>query len=144
MKLLVAIDFSEVTTNILERVSKLAKLTSAKIWLVHIASPEPDFIGYEVGPITERDFIAKKLQGQHKQLQALSKELEDQGFDITPLLIQGPTVETILEEAKKLDADMIVCGSHGHGTVFHILVGSISRGILQKSTIPLLIVPAKK
>ena len=144
MKLLVAIDFSEVTTNILERVSKLVKLTSAKIWLVHIASPEPDFIGYEVGPITERDFIAKKLQAQHKQLQALSKEMEDQGFDITPLLIQGPTVETILEEAEKLDADMIVCGSHGHGTVFHILVGSISRGLLQKSTIPLLIVPAKK
>lgn len=143
MKLLVAIDFSEVTKNIMERVSHLAQLSTSKIWLVHVASPEPDFIGYEVGPITERDFIAKKLQEKHKQLQAISNELVKKGFNITPLLIQGPTVETILEEAEKLEVDMIVCGSHGHGTVFHLLVGSISKGLLQKSKIPLLVIPAK-
>ncbi len=143
MKLLVAIDFSEVTTKILKKVSNLASLENDIIWLIHIASPHPDFIGYDVGPVSERDFIAKKIQSKHKQLQEISKEMEAKGFDITPLLIQGPTVETILEEADKLGADIIVCGSHGHGMVFHFLVGSISKGLLQKSTIPLLIVPAK-
>ena len=144
MKLLVAIDFSEITNLILEKVEEIAKKTAAKVWLLHVAQPDPDFIGYDVGPDSERKFMATKFRDQHIKIQGISNVLKEKGIDITPLLIQGPTIETIIKEAKKLKVDMIVAGSHGHGTVFHILVGSISKGLLHKSPIPLLIIPAKK
>lgn len=144
MKLLVAIDFSEITKRILEKVEQIALKTNAKVWLIHVAQPDPDFIGYDVGPESERDFMASKFRKQHVEIQRLSDGMQKKGINITPLLVQGPTIETIIEEAEKLNADMIVAGSHGHGTMFHILVGSISQGLLKKSSIPLLIIPVKK
>lgn len=144
MKLLVAIDFSEITKLILQKVEEIALKTGAKVWLIHVAQPDPDFIGYDVGPDSERKFMATKFRDQHIKIQEMSNEIKEKGVDITPLLVQGPTIETIIDEAKKLKVDMIVAGSHGHGTMFHILVGSISKGLLNKSSIPLLIIPAKK
>ena len=58
MKLLVAIDFSEITKLILEKAEEIALKTGAKIWLIHVAQPDPDFIGYDVGPDSERKFMA--------------------------------------------------------------------------------------
>ena len=144
MKLLVAIDFSEITKLILEKAEEIALKTEAKIWLIHVAQPDPDFIGYDVGPDSERKFMATKFRDQHVKIQKMSNAMKEKGVDITPLLVQGPTIETIINKAKKLKVDMIVTGSHGHGTMFHILVGSISKGLLKKSPIPLLIIPAKK
>ncbi|MCD4683372.1 MAG: universal stress protein [Bacteroidales bacterium] len=144
MKLLVAIDFSEVTELILEKVEEIALKTGAKVWLIHVVRPEPDFIGYEVGPDSERNFMAKRFRDKHVKIQEVSEKLKKRGINITPLLVQGPTVETIIEKAKKLNVDMIVSGSHGHGRMFYIMVGSTSKGLIKKSPIPMLIIPAKK
>ena len=50
-------------------------------------------------------------------------------------------VEVILDEANKLNIDLIVVGSHGHGAVYHLMVGSVSQGVLHQSTCPVLVVP---
>ncbi|OQX76771.1 MAG: universal stress protein [Bacteroidetes bacterium 4484_249] len=144
MKLLVAIDFSEVTDKITAKVKELALKVNAKIWLIHVVQPEPDFVGYDVGPETERDFMAKKFHEKHVKIQNIAKDLEKEGIKTTPLLVQGPTVETILNQAEKLNVDIIVSGSHGHGAMFRLLVGSISEGLLHNSSKPLLIIPARK
>ena len=52
-------------------------------------------------------------------------------------------VESILKEADKVNAEMIITGSHGHGAVYDILVGSVSAGIIKYSKIPVLVVPVK-
>lgn len=144
MKLLVAIDFSPVTDEIVRYVREMGIKTKPKIWVIHVVQPEPDFVGYEVGPQTERDFIAKKFHEKHIKLQEVAKTMTDDSFPVIPLLLQGPTIKTILEEAERLEANMIVAGSHGHGMMYNILVGSVSNGLLKNSPIPLLIVPAIK
>ena len=53
-------------------------------------------------------------------------------------------METILEEAAKLNADLIILGSHGHGGLLRALLGSVCEGVLRKSILPVLIVPARK
>jgi len=88
--------------------------------------------------------MAKGFREKHVKIQEISERLQKKGIDITPLLVQGPTVETIIDEAKKLNVDMIVSGSHGHGRMYYIMVGSTSKGLLKNSPIPLLIIPAKK
>ena len=35
---------------------------------------------------------------------------------------------------------MIVVGSHGHGALYHLLLGSVSEGIIRKTTCPVLVV----
>lgn len=141
--ILVAIDFSEITSAVIAEAESLAEATKSKLWLIHIASPNPDFIGYETGPQTERNFIARQFQSQHSQLQEWAQQLRQKGIDAVALMIQGPTVETILEQAGKLVADLIVVGSHGHRGLYKILVGSVSEGILRKANCPVLIIPAR-
>jgi len=143
MKLLVAIDFSPATGKILNSVKSLVCKQGSKIWLLHVAMPDPDFVGYGVGPDTEREFVAKRFKEEHKKLHEIAENLKKEGIDVTPLLVQGATVEAILEKAEELGVDAIVTGSHGRGAMFNFLVGSVSEGLLHKTKIPLVVIPAK-
>ena len=142
--ILVAVDFSNVTDNLLRQSGALAKAFSAKLWLIHVAAPDPDFVGYEAGPQTVRDQVAARLQTEHRQLQAQADALRAQRIEATPLLVQGQTVQTILSEAQRLNANLIVVGSHGHGALYRALVGTVAEGVLRKAPCPVLIVPSQK
>lgn len=141
MKLLVAIDLSDSSRIVLDYVKDLAKALSGKIWLLHVAEPDPEFVGYEVDPPVMRDAVARRFHKEHQQIQQLSQELRSTGLECDALLVQGPTVETILRQIEKLPVDMVVIGSHGKGVLRHLLVGSTSEGVLHKSSIPVLVVP---
>lgn len=143
MKLLVAIDFSPTTEKVINSVKKLICKTDSKVWLLHVAMPDPDFVGYEVGPDTEREFVAKRFREEHKKLHEIADDLQKTGIEVIPLLVQGATVETILEKAEELGVDAIITGSHGRSAMYKLLVGSVSEGLLHKTKIPLVIIPAK-
>ena len=142
MNALVAIDFSAVSEQQLAVVRRLAA-ADRHIFLIHVAEPEPDFVGFDTGPDVVRHQIAEEFQREHDEIQAMSKRLRDAGLEATAYLVQGPTVDTILRQAEKLEADLIVVGSHGHGAVFDMLVGSISSEVIRRSSIPVLVVPAR-
>lgn len=142
MNIIVPIDFSDVTERVLREASIAALARGAKIWLLHVAMPEPDFVGFEGGPDVVRDQVAKEFREEHRQVQGYADQLTSEGIDVTALLVQGPTVQTILEEADRHDADLIVMGSHGHGTLYQMIVGSVSEGVLRKTRCPVLLVPA--
>ena len=67
MKLLVAVDFSDSSQKIIEYVKELAKVVSGKIWLVHVAEPDLEFVGYEVDPPEMRDIVARRFHKEHQQ-----------------------------------------------------------------------------
>lgn len=144
MELLVAVDFSDTTESVIKTAEKIAKSSGSKIWLIHVAEPEPDFVGYGVGPQSVRDAVAKRFRKEHKELQQYAARLRKQGVDCVALLVQGAIVDEILHEAEKLTVEMIVLGSHGKSAVMKMLVGSTSEGVLHRSAIPVLIVPARE
>jgi nucleotide-binding universal stress UspA family protein len=151
MKLLVGVDLSASTEQVVKTAERLATALSAKLWLLHIVRPEsadlyiagyePDSIGLDVDPQSLRDSFAKNIRKEHCQLQEIADRLRTAGVDATALLVQGATVETILKEASKLEVDMIVVGSHGQGAIYQLLVGSVSEGVLRHSACPVLVVP---
>jgi nucleotide-binding universal stress UspA family protein len=141
MKILVCVDLSDATEEILKTIEKLCRPLNAKIWLLHNAMPEPDTIEFKVDPIEARESLAKKFHRQHRQIQGLAEQLRKSGVDATALLVHGKTVDTILTEAADLDIDLIVVGSHGHGAMYQLLVGSISEGVLHRSSKPVLVIP---
>jgi nucleotide-binding universal stress UspA family protein len=94
-----------------------------------------------------------------RELEALARELMDDGRDVaahgleiaetagltlesrvTPR--QGSESQTILSEADTADADLIICGSRGRGTVARSLLGSTSTSVLHHATRPVLVVPS--
>ena len=144
MKLLVAVDLSESTQTIVEKVEQFNNECPAKVWILHNAEPEPDFVEFKVDPLAAREILAKKFHNEHRQIQEIANRLRKAGLEVTALLVHGATVETILNEASDLDVDMIVVGTHGRGAMYQLLVGSVSEGILHKSPYPVLVIPTHK
>jgi nucleotide-binding universal stress UspA family protein len=140
--ILAGVDFSDVTDAVLGMVSDLARATGARVYLLHVAAPDPDFVGYEVGPQTVRDSRAKEVRGEHQQLERMKKRLCESGVSAESLLLQGPAVEKMLQEADRVGADVLIIGSHGHGAIRRLLVGSVAEGVLHRTSRPVLIVPA--
>ena len=144
MKLLVCVDLSESTEIIVKKIEEITEALPAKVWLLHNAVPEPDFVEFKVDPLAARESLAKKFHVEHCQIQELADRMRKAGVDATALLVHGATVETILKEASDLEVDMIVVGSHGRGAMYQLLVGSVSEGVLRKSRCPILVVPTHK
>jgi nucleotide-binding universal stress UspA family protein len=138
--ILVAIDFSQVSGQLLSAASQIAKPDS-KVYLIHVAAPEPDFVGYGVGPEYIRDDRANELREEHKMLNEFKEKLINQGIDAEALLVGGPTVETLMAEIKKLKADFFIIGRRGHSKFYNLVMGSVCKEILPKLKIPTLVIP---
>ena len=144
MKLLVAVDLSESTQIIVDKVEEIVTEHPAEVWILHNAEPEPDVVEFKIDPLAAREALAKKFHKEHRQIQDIAERLRGTGVKATALLVHGDTVETILQEASDVGADIIVLGSHGWGAMYELLMGSVSKGVLRKSRLPVLVVPSHR
>ena len=143
--ILIAVELEDQAFNkeIIEMAKKMALCFKAKCWIIHIAAPEPDFVGYEVGPQYIRDLQADDLREDHRNLQEIAAQLEKDGLTAEALLIQGPTEEMILNEVEKLNIDLLVLGNKKHNSFYSLLIGSVADDLVKDLDIPLLLVPKK-
>lgn len=139
--ILVAIDFKGDEKSVIDKAKVFALAFGSKLWVMHIAAPDPDFVGYGVGPQYIRDARADELRNEHRLIQEYADKLEESGVKAEGLLVAGATIEMIMQEAKRLKADIIVTGHHDHGFFYKAFVGSTSTQIIKQSKIPVLIVP---
>ena len=143
-RILVCVDFSEVTDAVVDHAKAVAALAGAEARVLHVAAPNPDFVGFEAGPDTVRKQVAHSLREEHRTLEGIAKRLTEANVRATPLMVQGPTAATILEQIRRYRADLVVLGSHGHGALYHLLAGSVAEQVLRKSKVPVLVVPSGK
>ena len=139
--IIVALDIEKKEEYLVEKGIEMTKVYNAKLWIIHASAPDPDFVGYEAGPQSVRDERAKTLFTENQILNDYSELAKRKGVDATGLLIQGPTIELILEECDKLKADLLILGHRKHGFIQRIIRGSIAGGIMENTKIPLMIIP---
>ena len=140
--ILVPVDFSDTTAPVLAEAQVLAKALGGELVLLKVAEPEPDFVGFEPGPATVRVAVAHDYRAEHVRLDELKAQAAASGLAVMALHVQGPIVEKILDQAEERGARMIVMGSHGHGALYELLVGSITQGVLKGAKCPVVVVPA--
>jgi nucleotide-binding universal stress UspA family protein len=141
-RILVCVDFSEVTDAVVDHAKAIATLAGAEARVLHVAAPNPDFVGFEAGPDTVRNQVAQTLRDEHKALEILAHRIAEANVRAAPLMVQGATAATILEQIRRFRADLVVLGSHGHGALYHLLAGSVAEEVLRKSSVPVLVVPS--
>jgi len=144
MIVLVAVDLSPASEKVVAAAGRVATQTGAEVYVLHAAEPEPDFVGYDAGPEVVRGQVAREYREEHRGVQQLADGLRADGIEATALLVRGPTVVTTLAQAEKLGAELIVVGSHGHGAIYDVLVGSYSAGVLRGAKVPVLVVPTRE
>ena len=154
--ILVAVDFSKNTGEVVDQASALAKGLSAKLTIVHVTSDAlqaayestqfydfaPEFVSAPVGDVEmARELCAEQYKREHQSLLNLSAKLREEGVDAQAMLLKGDAAELILEKAEDLDVETIVMGSHGHGLLRKVLIGSVTEAVLRKAFCSVLIVP---
>ena len=98
-------------------------------------------MGFGEGPQYIRDSRAKQLRQEHQLLQDMRDAERAKGTNVEALLVQGMTVETLFDEAKRLAADLLVLGSHGRGGLYKALTGSVSEQVIKRTRIPVMLIP---
>jgi nucleotide-binding universal stress UspA family protein len=142
--ILVPLDFSDISERVVEAASTMARAFNARLVLLHVSEPEPDFVGFEPGPMAMRAMVARDFRAEHARLDEVKATVTAAGVQALALHIQGALVETILEQAQRHGAEMIVVGSHGHGALHDLLVGGVTSGVLRRAACPVLVVPARR
>ena len=142
--ILVPLDLKPGTDKVTTMACSLAQATGAKLWIMHVAAPQPDLVGYEAGPQYIRDVRADELREEHTKLQKSAADIRAMGIPVQPMLIMGPTVEVILKEAARLGADLIVMGNHGRRGLAKAFIGSVSDEVIHADARPVVVVPTPK
>ena len=142
--LLAAIDFSPISHKVVNGAAELAAPLGAKLVLLNVWEPVAAYV--PVG--AAMDVITAPVPVEPPDLNAVKESLEQFA---APLRAKGLTVETlvsvalptaeILEQAKALNASMIILGSHGHGALFQLFSGSVVTAVLHKARIPVTVIP---
>ena len=83
MNILVAVDLSPASEKVVEAAGRVAKLTGARVYVLHTAEPEPDFVGYDAGPEVVRTQVANEYRREHRKEHDRQKERQRLGHTIT-------------------------------------------------------------
>lgn len=122
--ILFATDLTEETDYLVEKVCTVCKLTNAKLNLIHVVEPLP---GYSYAYLGIEDIEGQLIQEAKQSIEKLGTQLN---VPATSQFVEiGPTKTKILKIADEVNADLIICGSHGrHG--LSLLLGSTANAIL--------------
>jgi nucleotide-binding universal stress UspA family protein len=145
-EVLACVDFSDATERVLAAAIRLGATTGLTMRVVHVAAAEAELAGYDKEDFeaSTPDKRAGQLRDEHGRLQDLTDRLAAGGVTTAePALVMGHTVEEIVRLAGEFDAELVMVGSHGHGGLHHLLVGSVTEDLLRRSSRPVIVVPAK-
>ncbi|OGT35428.1 MAG: hypothetical protein A3F11_01485 [Gammaproteobacteria bacterium RIFCSPHIGHO2_12_FULL_37_14] len=122
--ILFATDLTEDTDYLVEKVRSVRGLTKAKLSLIHVVEPLP---GYSYAYLGIEDIEGQLIEEARQSIEKLGEKLQvvkpEQHIEV------GPTKTKILKIADDIQADLIICGSHGrHG--LSLLLGSTANAIL--------------
>lgn len=144
-KLLVPVDFSEVTVRVVSAAERLARAFGAKVWLLHCVAESrtvgamgdvPMFVSLPDEPLPER------YPDEHRQLVELASSLRNKGIDVETIFVSGVPIDVILAAADQHLVDLIIVGSHGHGVLYELMVGTVAKFVLLRAGRPTLIIPS--
>ena len=141
--ILAPVDFSPISDAVVDEASRLARATHGRVVLLAVIQPPVVMSEYAA----MMDIVEITSAGEKhatRQLAKLEQRLKADGVTTETLHAVGSPIGHILEQAKKVGADYIVMGSHGHTAFYDLLVGSTTHGVLMRTTCPVVIVPAVK
>jgi nucleotide-binding universal stress UspA family protein len=143
--IVVAVDFSNATPGVLEMAGALARAFGAQLRLFHVVEPEPSYTAYGFTPDEFPALHAYQEEAKRRAVTKLEELLAAVKPDLpsaTTQIAEGSPLHALLDYVKESGADFVVLGSHGHGVIASLLLGSVAEGMVRKAAVPTLIVPA--
>lgn len=138
-----AIDFSPMSELVVAQAVTLAQSLAGKVILVTVMV-EPVYLP-EYAPPPKR---TAKLTVAHERtlkqrLVEIQTRLRAEAVPAEVVLCRGAAAQQVLALAEETGAAFIVIGSHGHGAVFELFLGSTSQAVVKRARCPVLVIPPR-
>jgi nucleotide-binding universal stress UspA family protein len=141
--ILAPIDFSPVSSRVLDEAVRLAAPVGGRVVLLHAARVPQAGTDYAIDLKTLTELRTTVEQSADQQLKELAEELRQRGVAVEWRRLTGPAISEIIAEATSLPADYIVIGSHGHTAIYDLVIGSTASGVIKRAPCPVIVVPPR-
>lgn len=132
-QIVVPLDGSAFAESALPLALALSAKTNAAMQLITVVEPIPAF-AYE-----EWESAAKEWSEEY--LAAVADRIsEAAGGKVTTGLHSGHVVDTLIDAADAVAADLVVMATHGRGTLSRAWLGSVADGVMRRAEIPVIFV----
>lgn len=148
MKVLCAVDGSEFSHWGTEALAALVEHPPKTLVLVHVLDIGPLKASGKRGGVSMSRPLARlkqegaRLLGEYDQVArlALKQRATAPITGIEKALVQGPVANTLVSQAKRRRADLLIVGSRGLSDLRGFLLGSVSRKVVSHSPCPVLVI----
>lgn len=144
MRILLAVDGSVCSDRATDLVSTLALPDGSVIRVIAVQRPHHDVMslawangvdpGIDAGPDDQAEG-----RHMHEAVQRAEHALDRPGTSVEGFLLRGRAASAIVNEAGGMEADLIVVGSRGHGTIATMLLGSTAAEVVDHAPCPVLV-----
>lgn len=144
MRILLAVDGSVSSDRATELVSTFPLPPESVVRVVAVQQPFVDVLAMSwasvgesgIGNETEEEQDARHLKEAIKRAEIALKrpDLTLEGF-----LVRGRPASAIVDEAGVMEADLVVVGSRGHGTIATMILGSTASEVVDHAPCPVLV-----
>jgi len=138
-KILVCLDFSEISNRVVEEACSFATKTGAALNLVYV-SPHRDQNNTHVVENLAKERSLQMIK-ENQKMQKFENLCREQEVEVESSILSGGVVDAICGEAGEVDPDFIIIGSETTNAAVHMIKGSVGAGLLKKLKLPLLLVP---
>ncbi|QLC72288.1 universal stress protein [Pseudomonas sp. LPB0260] len=152
--ILYATDLGLYAPYVLQHALALTRAFNAGLYVVHAVEPLGLFAESVLQTYLDEDRL-KELRSkgldtvmasiEQRVLEGFRDELGEAQHELDVIravrVVQGDPPLVILEEAQRLGVDLLVVGSHSHGTELEIPLGRTAARLLQLSEVPVYLVP---
>ena len=146
-KLLVAIDGSEKSDEAFDFALNLGQTVNAEIERLTVTQNLvlPWFGSVETSPLMDPSYMNKYYEDHRKYSEEIVEKSMKKAKRVHPELkiskkvVRGVPDQMIVEETKN-GFDLVVVGSRGHGFIDRLVLGSVSKRVVDNSPVPVLVV----
>jgi len=135
-KILVAVDGSEYSNNVMDKAIEYANLLDAVIVLVNCHKRFPAIIGQ---PYRDKE-IAEIISESEKLIKPFLQRFESENIPVEDRLMEEPAGAVISDIARIEKCDLIIMGSRGLTNLASLIVGSVTNRVLQTAPCSVLVV----
>lgn len=142
--ILVPVDLSPSSKKISAAARAFADRIGGRIVLLHVMQPPP-VVANEYNAVDAAQLAVVLSAGKKfgtRKLTQLAAQVAKRGHPVKTIHETGVPGTVILDRAKSLKADYIVLGSHGHGALYDLVVGSTAHDVLKNAPCPVLVIPS--
>ena len=136
-----ATDFSDAALAGVKHAADLARRLKNGLLLVYVVDARLPPLVFAASSEPTDVILENHRRQAEAQLHSYARE-HLEGLKVETVVLQGFPHEAIVEVARARGGDLIVVGSHGHGFMGRVLMGSTAERILHIAPCPVLVVPS--